>query len=384
MPNSRPTPDTARRPTTGERNRRYLTTDEVVATVVSPPPAAPVDGNAVGDGSQERLSSPGQAAMPAPAGPSAALVHDELTRAARDGKYSLQDMVARGAESVLYRANAGPAILCAKSIRNVLGLAFNTSGNRSEDGKIDASYHNKVRHLRNEFAVGTALQEPGELPIVRIYALRKVRRFGLEMGYDLLMELVEGTDMGNRQFARDLSVVERLGILYQTVQALHFMHHRGYVHLDMKPSNIMVCNQRVKLIDFGVSVTLGHRPHAVTGTAGYLSPEQIVRDHLNEATDLFALGVTFAVIFGGRPLRQSPAELKSKQFRSEAQYHLGNVDQPAVMEMPDLASFPEIAHLLSQCTVLRRDRRIATSAALLARLEHAAAERGIRLPPARL
>jgi serine/threonine protein kinase len=292
-------------------------------------------------------------------------------------------MVARGAESVLYRASAGPAVFCAKAIRNFLGLTFSTAGAHTEDGKLDASYHNKVRHLRNEFAVGTALQEPGDIPIVRVYALRKVRRLGLEMGYDLLMELIDGTDMGDRQFARELSPVDRIGILYQTTKALHFMHHRGYVHLDMKPSNIMVTNQRVKLIDFGVSVTLGHRPHAVTGTAGFLSPEQIVRDHLNEATDLFALGVTFGVIFGGRPLRQSPAELKSKQFRSEAQYHLEHVDQPAVMEMPDLADFPGIAHLISQCTVLRRDKRFASSATLLARLEHAAAERGIRLPSAR-
>jgi len=312
-----------------------------------------------------------------------ALVHKELSRVAREGKYTLLDMVARGAESVLYRASAGHATFCAKAIRNFLGLAFSTSGARAEDGKLSASYHNKVRHIRNEFAIGSALAEPGDLPVVRLYALRKVRRFGFEMGYDLLMELIEGTDMGNRQLARELSPVTRVDILYQTVRALHFMHHRGYIHLDMKPSNIMVSNQRVKLIDFGVSVTLGHRPHAVTGTAGFLSPEQIVRAPLNEATDLFALGVTFGVIFGGRPLRQSPAELKSKQFRSEAQYHLDNVDQPAALEMPDLAQFPQIAQLISQCTIPRRDKRLGTSAALLTRLEHAATEHGIRLPTAR-
>lgn len=308
------------------------------------------------------------------------MVHEEMARVAKSGRYTIQEMIARGAESVLYRANGGHVTFCVKAIRNVLGMAIGSASTRCHDGKLDVSYRSKVRHLRNEFEVGQALLDTGDLPVVRIYALRKVRRFGVEMGYDLLMELVEGADMGDRHLARSLSVVDKIGVFHQTIRALDYMHQHCYIHLDMKPSNIMVTRGRARLIDFGVSVNLGHRPRAVTGTAGYLSPEQIVRDYLNEATDIFALGVTFAVIFGGKPMRQNPDDLKSRQFRSEARYHLENVEHPSVTDIPELQEFPEIAHVISHCTVPRRDKRIPNTGQLITRLERAAAEYGIRLP----
>jgi serine/threonine protein kinase len=309
------------------------------------------------------------------------LVQDELARAAQNGTYTIQGLLARGAESVLYRANAGPATFCAKAIRNLLGLTLGGAATRGHQSKLsDISYLNKVRHLRNEYTVGKALLVADDIPIVRIYALRKVRRFGLEMGYDLLMEHIEGADMSDKQFTRALSVADRIRILHQTIRALAFMHQRRYVHLDMKPSNIMVTQGRVKLIDFGVSVTLGHQPRTITGTAGFLSPEQIVRESLTEATDIFALGVTFAVIFGGKSLRQTPEELKSRELHSEARYHLTTVDQPTITAFPDLAEFPAVAQLLCQCTIPRLDKRISNTATLITDLERAAAEYGITLP----
>jgi serine/threonine protein kinase len=141
----------------------------------------------------------------------------------------------------------------------------------------------------------------------------------------------------------------------------------------------MVAKGRAKLIDFGVSVSLGHRPHAVTGTVGFLSPEQVATEPLDEATDMFSLGLTFAVIFGGHSLRQDAADLKSRQFHSEARFHLTSVEQPTVPEVPELAEFPEIAQLIIDCTVPRRDKRLGSTGLFLKRLEPAAAARGIRL-----
>jgi len=348
-----------------DKGRRYLSPDEVVTTDEAAAATPAANG------------SNGQVVVASPTGE---MVHEEMARVARSGRYTIQDMLARGAESVLYRASGGHVTFCVKAIRNVLGMAIGSASTRSHDGKLDVSYRSKFRHLRNEFQVGQALLDTGDIPVVRIYALRKVRRFGVEMGYDLLMEHLEGADMGDRHLARSLSVVDKIGIFHQTVRALDYMHQHCYIHLDMKPSNIMVTHGRARLIDFGVSVSLGHRPRAVTGTAGYLSPEQIVRDYLNEATDIFALGVTFAVIFGGKPMRQSPADLKSRQFRSEARYHLESVEHPSMTDIPELQEFPEIAHVISQCTVPRRDRRIPNTSQLITRLERAAAEYGIRLP----
>lgn len=304
-------------------------------------------------------------------------VHDTMAEHARESSYQIGEMVARGAESVLYRTVGNGATFCVKAIRNWLGRTIGEAATRGNEGKLEAAYRSKVRHLRNEFEVGQQLQEPGDIPVVRIYALRKVRRLGIEIGYDLLMELIDGIDLGTKQSSRLFSVAEKVNFLYQTARALDYMHLRSFIHLDMKPSNIMIMNNRVKLIDFGVTVSLGHKPRSVTGTAGYLSPEQIARDYLNQATDLFALGVTYSVIFGGSMLRQDQNDLKRQEFRTNAQYMLENDDAPVVRAIPELKDLPEIADLLRNCTIPRRDKRLGNAGELADAIRRAAETAGI-------
>ncbi len=304
-------------------------------------------------------------------------VHDTMAEHARESNYQIGEMVARGAESVLYRTAGNGATFCVKAIRNWLGRTIGEAATRGNEGKLEAAYRSKVRHLRNEFEVGQQLQEPGDIPVVRIYALRKVRRLGIEVGYDLLMELIDGIDLGTKQASRLFSVPEKVNFLYQTARALDFMHQRSFIHLDMKPSNIMIMNNRVKLIDFGVTVSLGHKPRSVTGTAGYLSPEQIARDYLNQATDLFALGVTFCVVFGGSLLRQDQNDLKRQEFRSNARFMLENDDAPVVRAIPELKDLPEIAELLRNCTIPRRDKRLGNAGELAEAIRRVAETAGI-------
>jgi serine/threonine protein kinase len=125
-----------------------------------------------------------------------------------------------------------------------------------------------------------------------MFGLRKVKRFGIELGYDLLMEYLDGHDLGDKVVGRVLSTEDKIKVVFQSVQALDYVHKHKLVHLDIKPSNFMLVKGSVKLIDFGVSVAIGHRANAVTGTGGYLSPEQVCKDVIDEKTDIFALGVT--------------------------------------------------------------------------------------------
>jgi serine/threonine protein kinase len=304
---------------------------------------------------------------------------EEMLRLAREGKYEIRERLARGAESVLYLATCGSAQFCVKAIRNRMSKTIGCSQTRSDEGKLDVSYRSKVRHLKNEFQIGREFANEDVLPVVRIYSLRKVRRFGVQLGYDLLMEYIDGKDLGDRLFLRELSLEQKIDIFYQTTKALQFVHSRRYIHLDLKPSNIMVSDGRVKLIDFGVTVSQGTKPRSVTGTAGYLSPEQIVREYLDEATDIFSLGVTFASVFGGKPLRQNAADLKNKSMRMEAQYHLENLAAPMVTDMPEALEVPELARLLQECTVARRDKRINSCATILTTLRRVADSVGMTL-----
>ena len=309
--------------------------------------------------------------------PTHSAAQEAMARHARDESYQIGEMVARGAEAVLYRTTGNSNGFCVKAIRNWLGKTIGDAATRGNEGKLDAAYRSKVRHLRNEFQVGKELQEPGDIPVVRIYALRKVRRIGIEVGYDLLMEYLDGIDLGSKQAARTFTTAQKVDFFYQSARALEYMHQRSFIHLDIKPSNIMVCANRVKLIDFGVTVSIGHRPRSVTGTAGYLSPEQIARDFLNQGTDIFALGVSFAVVFGCSPLRQDPAELKSRDSRTNAEYLLENDSAPIVRSVPELRDLPELAELISRCTIPCRSQRISDAADLAGQIRRAALAAGI-------
>ncbi len=77
----------------------------------------------------------------------------------------------------------------------------------------------------------------------------------------------------------------------QLCSALRYLHRRGYLHLDVKPDNIIACGGVAKLIDLSLARPPGHAPQGI-GTREYLAPEQATGDVLTAATDVWGLGVT--------------------------------------------------------------------------------------------
>jgi serine/threonine protein kinase len=303
-------------------------------------------------------------------------IRDQVVR----GKYRLEQMIARGAESVLYRASSNGHQVCVKAVRNSINKWFGDAATRNQEERLEkVTYRTKLRHIQNEFGVSELLYSEADTPTVHIYALRRVTRMGLELGYDLVMEYLTGHDLGDKILTRTLTLTDKVNVFYRAVQAVAFMHRKKLIHLDIKPSNFMLVRDQVKLIDFGVSVCSGHRPRAITGTSGYLSPEQICKETLDEGTDIFALGVAFAVFFGGKSLNQPQDVLLRRQTRLDAQYHLGHDTQPVVNEAPDLNSVPPIFEVLRACTIPRRDLRVSKCDILLNLLRQKAEQAGIRL-----
>lgn len=122
----------------------------------------------------------------------------------------------------------------------------------------------------------------------------------------LVMEYVEGVHFDSYCDERDLSIEDRLRLFIHVCDAVGYAHRSLIVHLDLKPSNILVtADGTVKLLDFGTSKLMGPdslSTSTVMATPAYASPEQLRNDALTTACDVYSLGVVlFELLSGGRP-----------------------------------------------------------------------------------
>lgn len=83
----------------------------------------------------------------------------------------------------------------------------------------------------------------------------------------------------------------------QLCSVLAYLHRHGWVHLDVKPANIVELGGRAVLLDLSVARRIGERDTG--GTFDYLSPEQARGDAVTETTDVWGLGVTLYETLSG-------------------------------------------------------------------------------------
>merc|ERR1719188_1079477 len=99
--------------------------------------------------------------------------------------------------------------------------------------------------------------------------------------------------------------------MFQVMQAMHHVHRNGYFHRDMKPENILVRGDSVKLADFGLAREIRARPPFTdyVSTRWYRAPEALLRStSYNSPIDLWACGGIMAELYTFRPLMQGTSE----------------------------------------------------------------------------
>ena len=127
------------------------------------------------------------------------------------------------------------------------------------------------------------------------------------------MEYLEGETLKDHVKSwTKISSTERFAkarnILIQMAKALDYIHHLGWVHRDISPSNIMILpDNSVKLMDFGVVKIPGTEltmAGEVIGTVAYIPPEQILNKDVDPRADLYSLGAClYLMLTGERPFR---------------------------------------------------------------------------------
>lgn len=108
-----------------------------------------------------------------------------------------------------------------------------------------------------------------------------------------------------------LTLPQKIAIFLQICQLVDRLHHLGIMHLDIKPSNVIVQhNFTIVLVDFGLSQCMTKNNLAPThrqqtaGTPAYMSPEQLTGQALDYRSDYYSLGILlFELLTGCRPFQ---------------------------------------------------------------------------------
>jgi serine/threonine-protein kinase len=130
----------------------------------------------------------------------------------------------------------------------------------------------------------------------------------------IVMQYCEGTTLKRVLEAGPLAVGDAVAIAAQIADGVAYLHRRKVVHSDIKPANIMVMPDGVKLIDFGLSTAPVSKRRALPGSAtpgtpAYMAPEQSRGLAPDTRSDMWALGVVlFEMLTGQTPFKGSYSE----------------------------------------------------------------------------
>lgn len=127
------------------------------------------------------------------------------------------------------------------------------------------------------------------------------------------MELIEGTDflrhLSGSLGGTDGQSEQRIRLAFrQLASGIGAIHDAGKLHLDIKPSNVLVTGDgRVVLLDFGLVRPSSTQRDELVGTPAYMAPEQATADLLTPASDWYALGIMLFEVLTKRHPFQGPS-----------------------------------------------------------------------------
>ncbi len=108
----------------------------------------------------------------------------------------------------------------------------------------------------------------------------------------------------------------------QLCEIIEYLHGNGILYLDVKPENILICGDRLALVDFGGAIRKTEVPGVIFGTRGYAAPEQY-RGLVEERSDVYGIGCVMGAMLGtGEKGRKELVKIYEKcvQENSERRY----------------------------------------------------------------
>jgi serine/threonine protein phosphatase PrpC len=207
-----------------------------------------------------------------------------------DERFEITEIIHRSAMSTVFKAidrTTGEPVAVKVPLMNL---------------EADPAFYSR---FEREEEIGKALNHPFILKIIPVE--QKSRPY-------IVMEFVKGQTLERlMQTVGILPIADTLKISSRVCDALQYMHEHGVIHRDMKPSNIMLCDDgTLRIMDFGIAKTEAMRRitfggfSPTMGTPDYMAPEQIKGKRGDQRTDIYSLGAILYEMLTGQVPFQGP------------------------------------------------------------------------------
>ncbi len=203
----------------------------------------------------------------------------------------VENMLGRGGMGTVYRAThlGLDRVVAVKVINADVAADTDITQRFAREARLMA----KLRHPR-----AAMIYDSGTLPDGRLF---------------IVMEYVEGVTLADvLKKEEKLSYQKAVEIAVSICDVLSAAHSLGIIHRDLKPANIMLNDQGVFVLDFGIAKMLKSdnaesmqlsmtNGGALIGTPYYMSPEQCLGEAVEARSDLYSLGALLFEMISGRP-----------------------------------------------------------------------------------
>ena len=212
-------------------------------------------------------------------------------------KYNLSRSVGKGASSTIYNATdkMGNEVVVKHIMKNVK--------------------ENITNAYKREKKIHPQLDHPNIIKLIEIIENENNIYFVMEKCKMNLDELIKSLKPKLSDFTSfdewieatklktlELSTVKKY--FKQIVEGVKYLHDKNIAHKDLKLENIVLCDDKVKIIDFGFAVYDTEKSTKYIGTLDYIAPEivNIIGGYKGKPVDIWALGVMlYEMIYGIAP-----------------------------------------------------------------------------------
>ena len=230
-------------------------------------------------------------------------VRDQMLGRLVKGRYQVMRRLGEGGMGTVYLAEQ-------VSIGRKVALKL-LRGNYAMDDEF-------IERFRREARLAASLNHRN---IVTVYDFDQ----GDDESLFIAMEYLNGEKLSD-VIRRDgpIDINRAVQLCLQCAEGLEAAHQAGVIHRDIKPDNIMVVGETIKLMDFGIArlrdvaaTSRLTRPDVIMGTPAYMAPEQAEGKETSEKTDIYALGVVlYEMLSGEVPFKaNTPAAVLLKQIQ---------------------------------------------------------------------